>query len=94
VFRNDTQAYRDLADIFLMLRSADGDMFDLMANTASQMQAYANETLALVAQDSKPEARAHVIASMPDINALRARINDLLAGLYGLRAQFISATRI
>ena len=94
VFRNDTQAYRDLADIFLMLRSADGDMFDLMANTASQMQAYANETLALVAQDRKPEARAHVIASMPDINALRARINDLLAGLYGLRAQFISATRI
>lgn len=94
VFKNDSQAYRDLADIFSMLGSADGDLFDLMTNTAREVQASANRTLALVGQNKKQEARVQVLASAAELNALRVRINELLAKLYGLRAEFIAVAGV
>ena len=94
VFKNDAQAYRDMAGIFSRLGSADGDMFDLMTNTAREVQISADQTLALVGQDKKQEARAQVLASAGALNALRVRINELLAKLYGLRAEFIAIARV
>jgi hypothetical protein len=94
VFRSDTDSYRELAGIFSVLGAADGNLFDLMMNTARQLQMHANETLKFVTDGKKQEARAHVLASLQELNGLRAQINRLLASLYGVRAQFIAAARV
>jgi hypothetical protein len=94
VFKSDNQAYRELADVFSVLGSADGSLFDLMLNTARQVQKHADQTLALVTQDKKQEARAQVLSSAAELNGLRVRINELLANLYGVRAQFIAVARV
>jgi len=94
VFKSDSDEYRELAHVFQVLGSADGNMFDLMLSTARQLQTHADHTLTLVAAGKKQEARAHVLSAMAEMNKLRARTNELLASLYGLRAQFIAAARV
>jgi hypothetical protein len=69
-------------------------MFDLMVQLANDLQISATEAITLSGQGKLDEARDHVRASFVDLNRLRARINELLAKLYTLRAEFIAMARI
>jgi hypothetical protein len=94
VFKNDSHAMGELNRLFEQLGYADGDMFDRMVQLASDLQMSATEAITLSAQGKLDEARDHVRASFGDLNPLRVRINELMAKLYSLRAEFIAIAGI
>jgi hypothetical protein len=94
VFRGDTVAMDELNRLFWTLRSADGDMFDLMEQMADELQEQANATLTLVTLGKPDDARAQVRAALHDLSSLRAQMNELMAKLYSLRAEFVAMASV
>jgi hypothetical protein len=94
VFKDDSQAMNELDRLFEQLGYADGDMFDLMVRLARDLQMSATEAVTLSGQGKLDEARDHVRAEFAALNPLRVRINELMAKLYTLRAEFIAIAGI
>ena len=65
-----------------------------MATAAQRVQQLANDALGLLAEDKHEEARARVRGSLPELNPLRVRMNELMSKLYDLRARFIDISGV
>lgn len=94
VFKSDSEAMGKLKVQFEKLAEADGDMFARMAETANELQKSAATVIDLGMNGKVDEARKNVRDSFDKLNPLRVRINELMAKLYTLRAEFIAIAAI
>ncbi len=94
VFKGDSEEYQSLRQVFDELGNADLDLFRQMVEVAREAQQEANVVLDHLFNDRREEARKAVRASFARLNPVRIAINELLAKLYSLRAQFIQISGV
>jgi hypothetical protein len=94
VFKRDTQEREELRQLFFILSDADDVLFRQMIEVAKGAQQQADVVLDHLSNDQVDDARAELRASFKQLNPLRAKVNELLARLYALRAEFIKIARI
>ena len=94
VFRGNTQERAELRQLFETLGDADRDVFQQMIEMARVAQKQADVVLAHLSSDQVGKARAELRTSYTQLNPLRVRLNELLARLLALKAQFIQIAGI
>lgn len=94
VFKSDDAALQEITRVFDALCNADRDMFAGMADAARRIQQLANEALGLISAGRSDKAQMQVRADFAEVNPLRVRMNELLAKLYEVRAQFIEISGV
>jgi hypothetical protein len=89
----DNQEYSEISEVFRLLESADGGLFDMLASLASTLEKEATAVLDLVVNGDEAAARARVLSSLPDLRPLRKTISKTMQTIYSLQSEFVDITR-
>ena len=88
----DNQEYSEISDVFRLLESADGGLFDELASLASTLETEATAVLDLVLKNDEAAARVRVLSSLADLRPLRKTIAKTMQTLYFLQGEFVDIT--
>jgi hypothetical protein len=94
VFKQDTQERNELRNVFSTLGDADRDLFKQMVKLAKEAQRQANVVLDHLSNNQPNEAKAELRASIKRFQPIRVKMNELMARLLTLKAQFIEIARV
>ncbi len=90
----DPEEYDEISHVFVLLESADGGLFDVLARVAQTLEREANAVLDLVLKNDESAARQRVLLALSDLRPLRKTISSAMQRIYSLQNEFADMTQV